>query len=49
VADELIARGAAVPFSVDKVPEFGTLGLFRGEMENTVARIRELVEIDRDA
>lgn len=44
VADELVARGAAVPFSAERLPAAGNAGLFHGEMEATISRVRELVE-----
>lgn len=44
VAAELIARGAAVPFSAETAPEPGNSELFRSEMSDTVTRIRQLVE-----
>jgi len=47
VASALIACGAAVPFSAETAPQPGNSGLLRSEMDNTVARIRELVEAER--
>ena len=47
VVDELIARGVAVPFAAEKTPEPGNTDLFRSEMDDTVVRIRELVDTDR--